>query len=59
MQNLSPVCYLDVLQVHFDHAHFLRLFRQLHTADVCKLGQRGHDVEFAIDNLANPILGSH
>lgn len=51
--------YLDVLKVDLDHAHFLRLFRQLHTADVGKLCQRGHDVEFAIDDLANPILGPH
>ena len=53
------MCYLDVLKIHLDHAHFVRLFRQLDTADAGKLCQRGDDVEFAIDNLANPILGSN
>lgn len=57
-QNLF-LCYLNILKIHLDHAHFLRLFRQLHAADVGKLSQGGHDVEFAIDNLTDAILGSN
>lgn len=57
IQNLF-LCYLHILKIDLDHAHFLRLLRQLHAADVGKLRQGGHDVEFAVDNLTDAVLGS-
>lgn len=57
IQNLF-LCYLHILKIDLDHAHFLRLLRQFHAADVGKLRQGGHDVEFAVDNLTDAVLGS-
>lgn len=51
--------YLDVLEVDFYHANFVRFFSKLHSANICKLSQQGNNVEFGIHNLADAVLGSH
>lgn len=51
--------YLDILEVDFYHADFIRFFSKFHSANICKLSQHGDNVEFVIHNLADSIFGSH